>query len=197
MKLKKAEFLKLASSKKDFPPQKYPEIVLAGRSNVGKSSLINTLLNRHNLARTSNTPGKTRAVHFYFINDSFYFVDLPGYGYAKVSKQLIKKWGSLIEEFFSDRNKFLMVILVVDIRHEPSEEDKQMAEWLRHLFFNIIVAATKADKVPRGKREKQREIIARSLEIDPRDIIFFSSKTKEGRDELLRMIDRELQHSSS
>ncbi|MDO9536392.1 MAG: ribosome biogenesis GTP-binding protein YihA/YsxC [Bacillota bacterium] len=192
MKLKKAEFLKLAYAKEDFPPQVYPEIVLAGRSNVGKSSIINTLLSRRNLARTSNTPGKTRAVHFYFINDSFYFVDLPGYGYAKVSKQLLKDWGSLIEEFLSDRKNLIMVILVVDIRHEPSEEDRQMAEWLRHFFFKIIIVASKVDKLTRGNREKQREVIASSLRIEPEDIILFSSKTKEGRDELLRIIDNEL-----
>jgi len=193
MKLKKAEFLKLAYSKEDFPPEVYPEIALAGRSNVGKSSIINTLLNRRNLARTSNTPGKTRAVHFYFINDSFYFIDLPGYGYAKVSKQLLKDWGSLIEEFLSGRKNLLMVILAVDIRHEPSDEDKQMAEWLKHFFFNIIVVATKADKITRGKKEQQRDLIAQLLGIEPHNIILFSSKTKEGRDELLRLIDHELQ----
>jgi GTP-binding protein len=196
MKLKKAEFLKLAYSKEDFPPPVYPEIVLAGRSNVGKSSVINTLLSRRNLARTSNTPGKTRAVHFYFIDDSFYFVDLPGYGYAKVSKQVLKDWGSLIEEFLSGRKNLIMVILVVDIRHEPSEEDKQMANWLRHFFFKIIIVATKIDKLSRGNREKQREVLASSLGIETNHIILFSSKTKEGRDELLHIIDSEL-HSGA
>ncbi|HHT46260.1 MAG TPA: YihA family ribosome biogenesis GTP-binding protein [Firmicutes bacterium] len=193
MKVKKAELLKLASTKKDFPTGKLPEIVLAGRSNVGKSSLINILLRRRNLARTSNTPGKTRALHFYLVNDSFYFVDLPGYGYARVSQEIQKRWSYLIDDYFSDRSNNVLVILVVDLRHEPSAEDKEMAAWLRHFAYRTIIVATKGDKVPRGKRAKQKQLIAASLEVDPEKIIIFSSKTGEGRDQLLKIIDSELE----
>ena len=192
MKVKKAELSKLVSALKDLPAERLPEIVLAGRSNVGKSSLINSLSGRRNLARTSNTPCKTRALHFYLVNDSFYFVDLPGYGYAKVSRALQQKWGALIEEFFSARKKILLVLLVIDLRHEPSVEDKEMADWLRHFSINTIVVASKADKVPRGKRNRQKLVIAGSLGVEPEGIITFSAKTGEGREQLLRIIDDEL-----
>jgi GTP-binding protein len=192
MKVKKAELLKLASRKNDFPPERYPEVVLAGRSNVGKSSLINTLVERRNLARTSNTPGKTRAVHFYLIDDSWFLVDLPGYGYARVSRQKQKEWGSLIEDFLLNRKTIIMVILVIDLRHEPSEQDQQMAAWLRHFSLPAVVVATKADKIPRGKREKQRQLVARTLGVAPEEVLLFSSGTREGRDELYRIIEQKL-----
>ncbi|RJX27055.1 MAG: YihA family ribosome biogenesis GTP-binding protein [Dethiobacter sp.] len=195
MKVKKAELLKLACSKNDFPPERFPEIALAGRSNVGKSSLINTLVERRNLARTSNTPGKTRAVHFYFVNDSWFLVDLPGYGYARVSHQQQKEWGSLIEDFLVNRKTIIMVILLVDLRHEPSEQDQQMAAWLRHFSLPAVVVATKADKVPRGKREKQRQLVARALEVAPEEVLLFSSGTREGREELCRIIEKKLEEA--
>jgi|LSQX01.1.fsa_nt_gb GTP-binding protein len=192
MKVKKTQLLKLARNKIDFPPERFPEIVLAGRSNVGKSSLINTLVRRKNLARTSNTPGKTRAIHFYFINESWFFVDLPGYGYARVSRQMKKEWGSLIEDFLVNRKTIIMVILLVDLRHEPSEQDQQMAAWLRHYSLPAVVVATKADKVTRGKRQKQRQLVARTLEVAPEEVFLFSSQTGEGRDELYRIIELKL-----
>ena len=192
MKIKKAEFLRLASRPEDFLPQHYPEIALAGRSNVGKSSLLNTLANMRNLARTSNTPGKTRAVHFYLFNGTFCMVDLPGYGYARVSRSEQQKWGPLIEGFLVNRKSIKMILHIVDIRHAPSDEDKQMSAWLGHFEFPALVVATKMDKIPRGKREGQKLLIARTLEKDPSEILLFSSKTREGRDKLLKLIQDQL-----
>jgi GTP-binding protein len=188
MKVKKAEFSKFANHPSDFPSDGYPEIALVGRSNVGKSSLINTILGRKSLARTSNTPGKTRAVHFYLINDSFYLVDLPGYGYAKVSRQMQQEWAALLEKYLSGRSSLILIIQVVDLRHEPSRLDQQMADWIHHFSLPALLVATKADKIPRGKREKQRDMVAATLKADPQDTILFSAVTKEGRDELHRAL---------
>ncbi len=192
MKIKKATFLRLATRPEDFLPGHYPEIALAGRSNVGKSSLLNTLAGQRNLARTSNTPGKTRAVHYYLFNDAFCMVDLPGYGYARVSRSELQKWGPLIESFLMDRPSLKLLLHVVDIRHAPSEEDKQMAAWLNHLEIPALVVATKMDKIPRGKREGQKILIARTLEKDPSAILLFSAKTREGRDKLLKTLQEHL-----
>ncbi|NMB41879.1 MAG: YihA family ribosome biogenesis GTP-binding protein [Firmicutes bacterium] len=192
MKIKTTRLLKSARKSAEFPPERFPEIVLAGRSNVGKSSLINTLVRRKNLARTSNTPGKTRAVHFYFINESWFFVDLPGYGYAKVSYQMKKEWGALIEEFLATRNTIAMVILLVDLRHEPTVQDQQMADWLRHYSLPALAVATKADKVARGRRQKQRQLAAHALEVPTDEVLLFSSQTGEGRKELCRVIEQKL-----
>ncbi len=192
MKIKKAMFLRLATRPEDFLPGHYPEVALAGRSNVGKSSLLNTLAGQRNLARTSNTPGKTRAVHYYLFNDAFCMVDLPGYGYARVSRSEQQKWGPLIEGFLLDRPSLKLILQVVDIRHAPSEEDKQMAAWLNHLEIPALVVATKMDKIPRGKREGQKILIARTLEKDPSAILLFSSKTREGRDKLLKILQQHL-----
>jgi GTP-binding protein len=192
MKIKKAELLKSAGGKNDFPPERFPEVVLAGRSNVGKSSLINTLAARRSLAKTSNTPGKTRSVNFYLIDDSWFLVDLPGYGYARVSRQVQKKWGSLIEDYLAGRKAIIMVIHVVDLRHEPSEQDRQMAAWLRYAALPAVVVATKADKISRGKRAKQREVVARAVDLAPGEVLLFSSQTGEGRDDLYRIIEQKL-----
>jgi len=192
MKIKKATFLRLATRPEDFLPGHYPEIALAGRSNVGKSSLLNTLAGQRNLARTSNTPGKTRAVHYYLFNDAFCMVDLPGYGYARVSRSEQQKWGPLIESFLIDRPSLKLLLHVVDIRHAPSEEDKQMSAWLNHLGIPALVVATKMDKIPRGKREGQKILIARTLEKDPSAILLFSAKTREGRDKLLKILQEHL-----
>ncbi len=192
MKIKKAMFLRLATRPEDFLPGHYPEIALAGRSNVGKSSLLNTLAGQRNLARTSNTPGKTRAVHYYLFNDAFCMVDLPGYGYARVSRSEQEKWGPLIEGYLLDRPSLKLLLHVVDVRHAPSDEDKQMAAWLNHLGIPALVVATKMDKIPRGKREGQKILIARTLEKDPSAILLFSSKTREGRDKLLKTLQERL-----
>ena len=190
MKIKTAEFLTIAGSMETLPPARYPEIALVGRSNVGKSSFLNTLAGRKNLARTSGTPGKTRAIHYYFINESFYFVDLPGYGYAQVSKTMKDQWAALLEQFFNERKTLSLIIQLVDLRHEPSKEDVQMAEWIRHFSFPHVVVATKADKIPRGKRQKQKQIIAAALNIPPEAPIPFSSQTTEGKDEVLQTIEK-------
>lgn len=188
MKIKKAEFFKFANSEEDFPAEYYPEIALAGRSNVGKSSFINALTGQKNLARTSNTPGKTRAVHFYLINESFCLVDLPGYGYARVSKEMKEKWALLLEHFFAARKTLLMIIQIVDLRHEPTTGDKQMADYICHFGFPRLVIATKADKVPRGKRQSHRNRIAAALDLPPDEVIIFSADTKEGKDDVLKAI---------
>ncbi|HHU76203.1 MAG TPA: YihA family ribosome biogenesis GTP-binding protein [Firmicutes bacterium] len=195
MRIKKAEFFRFADSCADFPSEFYPEIVLAGRSNVGKSSFINALTGQKRLARISGTPGKTRAVHFYLINESFCFVDLPGYGYARVSKKMKEKWANLLEHYFTERKTLFMVIQIVDLRHEPSREDQQMAVWIRHFALPFITVATKADKVPRGKREKQRRIIAAALDLSPDELIIFSAETKEGKEETLQVIFRSLKEA--
>ncbi len=196
MKIKKAEFFKFANSQDDFPPEHYPEIALAGRSNVGKSSFINALTGQKNLARTSGTPGKTRAIHFYLINETFCFVDLPGYGYARVSREMKEKWSSLLDIFFATRKTLVLIIQMVDLRHEPTKEDKQMAAWIRHYSFAHLVVATKADKVPRGKRQKQQRMIAEALELPPEALIIFSAETREGRDNLLKAISPSLTNES-
>jgi GTP-binding protein len=142
-----------------------------------------------------STPGKTRAVHFYLINESFCFVDLPGYGYARVSKEMKEKWALLLEHFFATRKTLFMVIQMVDLRHEPTKEDKQMAVWIRHFAFPFVTVATKADKVPRGKREKQKKIIAAALDLPPDEVIIFSAETKEGKEEVGQIISRKLEEA--
>ncbi len=190
MKIKKAEFLKSARQKGDMPPGRYPEVALAGRSNVGKSSLLNTLANNRNLARTSGTPGKTRALYFYLFNDRLCLVDLPGYGYARVSKALQKEWAVLVEGYLNNRDNLAAIIHIVDMRHEPSDGDRQMAAWLRHFNLPGLVVATKADKVPRGKRKQGKEVIARALEVKPEEVIVFSARTREGRDDILKALQK-------
>jgi len=193
MKIKKAEFFNIYSSEAAFPPEHYPEIALAGRSNVGKSSFLNVLTDQKKLARTSGTPGKTRAIHFYLINESFFIVDLPGYGYAQVSKTMKEKWAALLESYFTGRKSLVTIIQLVDIRHEPSKDDKQMAEWIRHFSIPSLVVATKADKIPRGKREKHRRMIASALELPPEDLLIFSAVTGEGKDWVLKSMARILE----
>ena len=195
MKIKKAEFFRFANTLDDFPPEYYPEIALAGRFNVGKSSFINTLTGQKKLARISGTPGKTRAVHFYLIDESFCFVDLPGYGYARVSKEMKKKWALLLEHYFTGRKTLFMIIQLVDLRHEPTKDDQQMADWIRHFAFPHITVATKADKVPRGKRQKYRKNIAASLGLSSDEVFIFSAETKEGREEVAQIISRCLQEA--
>lgn len=184
MKVTNAEIVISAVSQKQYPNDQLPEIALAGRSNVGKSSFINKLINRKNLARTSSKPGKTQTLNFYRINDAFYFVDVPGYGYAKVSKTEREKWGKMMEEYFQTRQTLKAVLLITDIRHEPTRDDIQMYEFLKHFELPVVVVATKLDKIPKGKRAQHIKRTINTLQMEKGDLILpFSSETGEGKDE--------------
>lgn len=179
-----ADILLSAANKSHYPQDEIPEVALAGRSNVGKSSFINTLLNRKNLARTSGKPGKTQLLNFFNIDDKLRLVDVPGYGYARVSKKEREKWGRMIEEYLTSRESLKAVVSLVDFRHEPSADDVQMYEFLKYYEIPVILVATKADKIPRGKWNKHESIIKKKLDFDPADtFIVFSSVTKEGLEE--------------
>lgn len=182
MKIKKSEFITSAVTQDQYPEVILPEIAMAGRSNVGKSSLINMLINRKNLARTSSTPGKTQLVNFYEIDNQFRLVDLPGYGYARVSKEQKKTWGKIIETYLRERKNLLEVIQLVDIRHKPTQEDKDMYRWIKSFGFNGIVVATKYDKVKKSQLKKHLDIIRKELNMGPDDVLVTTSiSTRHGK----------------
>ena len=190
MKVHDAEIVISAVSPAQYPDTHLPEIALAGRSNVGKSSFINTLINRKNLARTSSKPGKTQTLNFYLIENTLHFVDVPGYGYAKVSNTERAKWGKMIETYLAERQQLRAVVSLVDLRHAPSQEDIQMYQFLKYYEIPVIVVATKADKIPRGKWNKHESVIKKALEFDPADtFILFSSITKQGKEEAWQAIE--------
>ena len=179
-----ADILLSATNKSHYPQDDIPEVALAGRSNVGKSSFINTMLNRKNLARTSGKPGKTQLLNFFNIDDKLRFVDVPGYGYARVSKKEREKWGKMIEEYLTSRENLRAVVSLVDLRHEPSADDVQMYEFLKYYEIPVILVATKADKIPRGKWNKHESKIKKKLDFDKTDtFIIFSSVNKTGVEE--------------
>ena len=181
MKIRSSEIVVSAIRKEQYPAEGLPEIALVGRSNVGKSSATNALLNRRNFARTSQTPGKTRTINFYKINNEFYFVDLPGYGYAKVSKSEKDKWGVIMERYLQDRQELCAIFLLVDIRHEPTNDDVMMYEWIKHFGYNCVVIATKADKISRGQYQKHISIIRKKLQLEQDEkVIPLSSSKKTG-----------------
>ena len=181
MKIRSSEIEVSAIRKEQYPAEGLPEIALVGRSNVGKSSATNALLNRRNFARTSQTPGKTRTINFYKINNEFYFVDLPGYGYAKVSKSEKDKWGVIMERYLQDRQELCAIFLLVDIRHEPTNDDVMMYEWIKHFGYNCVVIATKADKISRGQYQKHISIIRKKLQLEKDEkVIPLSSSKKTG-----------------
>lgn len=191
MKIKKADIYATAVSPSQYPITGIPEVAFAGRSNVGKSSLINSLVNRKSLARTSQTPGKTRVINFFEVNEEVYLVDLPGYGYARVSKDEKSKWGKMIESYLYSREELKLVILLVDIRHEPTKDDILMFDWMKATGSQMLVVATKADKLTRNHRNKSLVQIRKTLKMTNDDILLhFSSQTKEGRDELWEIIER-------
>lgn len=172
-----------------FPDNSYPEIAFAGKSNVGKSSLINNLVCRKALARTSSEPGKTQTINYYFINHSFYLVDLPGYGYAKVSQEIREKWGRMIEKYLHTSRQLKAVILLVDIRHKPGENDLMMYNWIKESGYRPVVVATKSDKLKRSEYSKAIKEVKNSLGMSAEDIIIkFSAKTGDGREDLLKYI---------
>ncbi|MFF2480573.1 ribosome biogenesis GTP-binding protein YihA/YsxC [Paenibacillus sp. NPDC058071] len=189
MKITQAEFIISAVKPHQYPDDALPEIALAGRSNVGKSSLINKMIMRKNLARTSSQPGKTQQLNYYRVNDQVYFVDFPGYGYAKVSKTQREQFGQMIETYIRDREQLKLQLLIIDIRHAPSQDDQLMYNWLKHYGIPTCIVCTKADKVPKGKWDKHIKVIKDTLEADPRDrIVKFSSETGLGREELWDVI---------
>lgn len=190
MKVNKADIVISAVSPEQYPSTGLPEIALAGRSNVGKSSFINTMINRKGLARTSGKPGKTQTLNYYIIEDTFYFVDVPGYGYAKVSKTERAKWGQMLETYFTQREPLKAALSVVDLRHPPTADDIQMYEFLKYHSIPVIVIATKADKIPRGKWNKHIKITKDALNLREEDeFVLFSSETGEGKDKAWSLIE--------
>lgn len=172
------------------PDHKLPEIAFAGKSNVGKSSLINTLMNRKSLARVSEKPGKTQTINFYNINDALYLVDLPGYGFARVPESERAKWGKMIEHYLHTSKQLKAIFLLVDIRHRPSENDKMMYDWMVHQGFHPIIIATKLDKLKRSQISKCIKEVKEGLETTPEDILIpFSSETKQGREEIWQLME--------
>ena len=173
-----------------FPENEHFEVAFAGKSNVGKSSLINALMNRKSLARTSSQPGKTQTINFYNINDAMYLVDLPGYGYANANMEIKAKWGKMIERYLHTSTKLKAVFLLIDIRHEPSENDCLMYEWMVEQGFAPIIIATKMDKISRGAVQKHLTMIKKKLNVEPDTIMIpFSAETKQGRDEIWELVD--------
>lgn len=191
MKISSAEYIISAVNKKQYPKDRKPEVAFVGRSNVGKSSLINKLVNRKNLARTSSKPGKTRTINFYDINNDLRFVDLPGYGFASVSKDTREKWSYMINEYFDTSKNLYVVLQLVDLRHEPTLLDKMMYEWLLHYDIPKIIIATKADKVSRGHHKKHLDNIKKALKINEGDHLrAFSAKSGDGKSELWGLIQQ-------
>ena len=174
-----------------FPENMHPEIAFAGKSNVGKSSLINALMNRKSLARTSAQPGKTQTINFYNVNEEIYLVDLPGYGYAKVSQQEKIKWGELIERYLHESKQLKVVFLLIDIRHDPSVNDKEMYDWIVYQGFKPVIIATKLDKIKRSQVQKHLKAIREGLGVSKGTIMIpFSAETKQGREEIWSMMDK-------
>jgi len=191
MKITSAEFIKSAFNESHWTTDGLPEIAFLGRSNVGKSSLLNSLLQRKGLARTSNTPGRTQSINFFLINESFYFTDLPGYGYAKVSKTMRKDWGVMAEEYLSKRQELVLAIQLIDSRHAPTQLDKQLNEWLVHHHKNHFIVATKADKLSNNKLKISLQEVETSL--PESKIIAYSSVTGKGKEEVWREIGNSLE----
>lgn len=190
MVIKSSELETVCGITSKLPENQGVEIAFAGKSNVGKSSLINGLLNRKALARTSSQPGKTQTINFYKINNEFYFVDLPGYGYAKVSASEREKWGRMIENYLHTSKNLVLVFLLVDIRHEPSANDKMMYDWILHNGFTPVIIATKLDKIKRSQLQKNLKIIRTKLDMPGEGMIFpYSALLKQGRDEILDYIE--------
>lgn len=191
MEVKKSDLEVIATRRSQYPDTSKPEFLLVGRSNVGKSSFINTLLKRKNLAHTSSRPGKTQTLNFYSVNDSLYLIDVPGYGYAQVDKKTQEKFGMMIEEYLETREQLKRVFMLVDFRHKPSEDDQLMYNFLKYYKVPVTIIATKVDKVGSSKKDKNLQIIKDTLDlVVGDDLILFSSVTKLGVDQVLQKIEQ-------
>ncbi|HEY5524777.1 MAG TPA: ribosome biogenesis GTP-binding protein YihA/YsxC [Clostridium sp.] len=193
MIIKTSEFVISAVKKFQYPIDNRVEIAFVGRSNVGKSSIINALTNRRHLAKIGKTPGKTRLINFFLINNDFHLVDLPGYGYAKVSKKEQESWGKIIETYLYGREELKKVVLLVDSRHKPTADDITMYEWIKHYGYDVVVVATKKDKIKNNDLKKQEKLIKETLKLgDEQKLYMFSSANKKGRDELVDYLFEDL-----
>lgn len=191
MEIKSAEFI-TSMAAYTAPEPLLPQIAVAGKSNVGKSSLINKLCQRKALAKTSATPGKTRLINLFLLNDAFHLVDLPGYGFAKVDKQEKIRWGEMMENYFRQSEQLKLTLHLVDIRHEPTQDDLQMNAFLRGMNLPFLVVATKSDKISRGARMKHLAPICRQLQVQPWQVVCFSSENGDGRDQLMEILEKAL-----
>lgn len=191
MKIDSVSLKTVAVRMSQYPDDQKPEFLLVGRSNVGKSSFINTMVSRKNLARTSSTPGKTQTLNFYLVNEKYYLVDVPGYGYAMVNKDTQKKFGLMIEEYLINRKNLKRVFLLVDYRHRPTEDDLLMFNFMKYYKLDVTIVATKYDKVKQSDRSKVEKVLNESFELGENDnIVYFSSVTRKGKEEILNIIDR-------
>lgn len=195
MIIKNVELEKVCGITSKLPENELSEIAFAGKSNVGKSSLINALMNRKSLARTSSQPGKTQTINFYNINKEFYLVDLPGYGYAKMAIEIKEQWGKMIERYLKNSKQLKLVFLLIDIRHEPSQNDISMYDWIIYNGYHPVIIATKMDKIKRSQLQKHIKMIKTGLNVEKETkVIPFSSQTKQGRDEILELIESYLEN---
>lgn len=192
MIVQSAQFITSAVKPSQYPPPEFPEIAFAGRSNVGKSSLINTLVNRKRLVKTSNTPGRTQLVNFFLINNDLSFVDLPGYGYAKVPVAVKKTWGPMIETYLSQRSSLKAVVLLIDIRRKPAIEEMNLMDWLAQYQVQVLPVLTKADKLSKTNQIKQHRAVAAALGLETDMLTLFSAKTRKGKEELWSRIQQAL-----
>jgi GTP-binding protein len=189
MIIKSATFVKSAVKPEQYPPAERPEIAFAGRSNVGKSSLINRMVNRRHLVKTSSTPGRTQLINFFSINDNLYLVDLPGYGYARVPAQIRSQWGPMVEAYFGGRPTLRAVVLIIDIRRHPGPEERDLLTRLQRRAVTVLPVLSKADKLSRLNQQARRRAVAESLAVNAADLILFSAKSGQGRSELWRAIE--------
>lgn len=196
MIIKNVELETVCGITSKLPENIHPEFAFAGKSNVGKSSLINALMNRKSYARTSSQPGKTQTINFYHINDALYYVDLPGYGYAKVTLAVKEKWGKMIENYLQKSPMLKMVFLLIDIRHEPSANDKMMYDWIVHNGYRPVIVATKLDKINRSQIQKHVKMLRTGLGMEKEDVLIpFSAETKQGREEIWELIEGQMANS--
>ncbi len=197
MEIKKAEFITSLTGYRDFPGKGLPEIAFAGRSNVGKSSLLNSLTRRRGLAKVSATPGKTRLINVFRVNDAWHLIDLPGYGYAQVDKNEKKRWGEMMDGYFNRSDALRLTLHLVDIRHAPTKDDLTMSAFLRSSGLPFYVVATKLDKISRAQRLPCLTLLYRALSVQPWQVLPYSSETGEGRDQLLALIEKTLIQENS